>query len=54
MHNSNLDIHRITADQFAEYAKLSIAFTVESVLSVDLVDGGLGGVRLRGGPSRLT
>ncbi|MDP6422694.1 MAG: GNAT family N-acetyltransferase [SAR202 cluster bacterium] len=44
---SSITIHRIEGDQLPEYARISIAFMVESVFAVDVVDGGLGGIGLR-------
>jgi GNAT superfamily N-acetyltransferase len=43
-------IQEISPDGLAEYARVSIAFTVRSIYRVDLVDGGLGGMTLREEP----
>jgi GNAT superfamily N-acetyltransferase len=40
------EIVDVGADRLADYADVPIAFQVESILKVDLVDGGLGGARL--------
>ena len=37
-------IEEIFPDQLAEYAKIPIAFEIRSILEVELVDGGLGGI----------
>src|SRR5438477_7195103 len=41
-----LEIVEETPPALADYAKISIAFRVESRLRVELVDNGLGGIRL--------
>ncbi len=41
-----MNITPISSDQYALYAAISIAFVVRSVLRVEGVDGGLGGLRL--------
>jgi GNAT superfamily N-acetyltransferase len=42
----SIDIRRITPDQLALYSAISIAYRVESVLRVEEMEGGLGGLRL--------
>ena len=42
----NIKILEESASAVAEYAKVSIAFGVESHLRVELIDNGLGGIRL--------
>jgi len=42
----SIDIRRISLGQLALYATVSIAYRVESVLRVEVMDGGLGGLRL--------
>ena len=41
-----MTIQHITDEQFPLYDAIPSRFTVESVLRVDVVDGGLGGFRL--------
>lgn len=41
-----LEIVDVGPDRLEDYAGVPIAFQVESILKVDLVDGGLGGARL--------
>lgn len=41
-----VEIRRISLDQIASYTAVSIAYRVESVLRVEEMDGGLGGLRL--------
>jgi len=36
----------VSLETLAAYARVSIAFTVDSQLRVDLIDGGLGGISL--------
>jgi GNAT superfamily N-acetyltransferase len=43
----DLVIKQISPDQLAIYAGIPIAFTVRSVLEVDPIEAGLGGLRLR-------
>ena len=42
-----VQIHRVGPDALTAYAKIPIRFRVESVLRVEEVDGGLGGLLLR-------
>jgi len=42
----HVEIRQIGLDQLAEYAAISISFKVESILRVDAMDGGLGGLAL--------
>jgi GNAT superfamily N-acetyltransferase len=41
-----IEIRRISLDQVAAYRAVSIAYRVESVLRVEVMDGGMGGLRL--------
>jgi GNAT superfamily N-acetyltransferase len=45
-------IKEITPDHLAEYASIPIAFKVKSILQVELLDGGLGGILLHEAPVR--
>lgn len=40
-------IQEIGVEDLARYAEVPIVFEVRSVLQIDLIDGGLGGIRLR-------
>jgi GNAT superfamily N-acetyltransferase len=42
-----LVIEEIGPDRLCEYAEIPIAFEVKSILKVELIDGGLGGIRLK-------
>ena len=42
-----MDIQEIGIDSLPEYAQVPIAFEVSSILRVDRIDGGLGGIGLR-------
>lgn len=42
----NIIIEEISPDHLVEYASIPIAFEVKSMMSVELVDGGLGGMLL--------
>jgi hypothetical protein len=39
-------IEEISVDRLDEYARVPIAFEVKSVLEVELINGGLGGIGL--------
>jgi len=42
-----VEIREIKADALDQYAEIPIAFEVKSIFRVELIDGGLGGIRLR-------
>jgi GNAT superfamily N-acetyltransferase len=42
-------IQEMGADSLSQYGQISIAFEVKSVFCIDLIDGGLGGIKLREG-----
>ena len=42
----DMTIEQVSGDALERYARISIAFTVESVLQPELLNGGLGGLRL--------
>jgi GNAT superfamily N-acetyltransferase len=46
MANVAVEIRQIGADQLPSYARVPIRFTVESIFRVEMIDGGLGGLRL--------
>jgi GNAT superfamily N-acetyltransferase len=45
-----VQIIEIVSERLAEYASVPIAFEVQSILQIELVDGGLGGMLLRQAP----
>ena len=42
-----VEIEDVGGETFSQYAQITIAFEVESVLRVEPLDGGLGGSQLR-------
>jgi len=43
----SLVIEEVSPDRLCEYAEIPIAFEVKSILKVSVIDGGLGGIRLK-------
>jgi len=42
-----VEIKEVGPDMLGQYAEIPIAYKVESMFRIDLIDGGLGGMRLR-------